>query len=145
MFRLTVLGLAVGAAAYAAGYRWDAGSRRPVRTAGEAAAAAAGGLAETFDRERLRDARAEVGEAIAGGADLAQAKLAEARLTAKITSKMALDDTIEASRLDVDTHGTAVTVSGSVDTDAQRQRALQLARETEGVTSVVDRIAVNGR
>jgi osmotically-inducible protein OsmY len=57
---------------------------------------------------------------------------------------MALDDSIEVRRLNVDTNGTVVTVRGSVDTRAQRERALQLARETDGVTSVVDRIDVAG-
>jgi len=42
----------------------------------------------------------------------------------------------------VDTNGSVVTVRGVVDTPAQRERALQLARDTDGVTSVVDRVAV---
>jgi osmotically-inducible protein OsmY len=36
-----------------------------------------------------------------------------------------------------------VTLRGSVASGRERQRALQLARETEGVTSVVDRLEVN--
>jgi osmotically-inducible protein OsmY len=91
--------------------------------------------------QRIRDTGAEIAQGVATSAELA---LAEARLTAKITSKMALDDSIEVRRLNVDTNGTVVTVRGSVDTRAQRERALQLARETDGVTSVVDRIDVAG-
>ena len=53
---------------------------------------------------------------------------------------MALDDTIEASRVNVDTDGTVVTLRGTVVTSTQHQRVLQLARETAGVTSVVDRV-----
>ena len=70
--------------------------------------------------------------------------LAETRLTAKIKSKMALDDTIDSSGIDVDTTGTVVTVRGSVATKAQRERVLQLARETAGVTSVLDQVKVKG-
>jgi osmotically-inducible protein OsmY len=55
---------------------------------------------------------------------------------------MALDDTVKALDIDVDTNGTTVTVSGVVGSEAQRQKALQLARETEGVTQVVDQLRV---
>ena len=65
-------------------------------------------------------------------------------LTAKIKAKMALDDAVKALDLNVDTSGTVVTVSGRVRTDAERQRALRLARETDGVTKVVDGIRVIG-
>jgi osmotically-inducible protein OsmY len=76
--------------------------------------------------------------------DRAGKALAEARLTTKIKSKIALDDTIESSGIDVDTIGTVVTVTGSVATKAQHQRVVQLARETAGVTSVVDHVQVKG-
>jgi osmotically-inducible protein OsmY len=42
----------------------------------------------------------------------------------------------------VDTVGATVTLSGVVATEAQRQRALQLARETDGVKQVVDQLQV---
>lgn len=59
-----------------------------------------------------------------------------------IKAKMALDDAIEAARIDVDTAGGVVTLTGSVRSQAERERALRLARETDGVTSVVDRLTV---
>ena len=55
---------------------------------------------------------------------------------------MTLDDTIDASDVDVDTSGTVVTLKGSVATRKELQRVLQLARETAGVTSVVDQLSV---
>ena len=55
---------------------------------------------------------------------------------------MALDDSVKALNVDVDTSGTTVTVSGTVESDTQRQRVLTLARETEGVTNVVDHLRV---
>jgi osmotically-inducible protein OsmY len=55
---------------------------------------------------------------------------------------MALDDSVKALDIDVDTVGATVTLSGVVATDAQRQRALQLARETDGVKQVVDQLKV---
>ena len=64
-------------------------------------------------------------------------------ITAKIKAKMALDDTVKALDIDVDTVGTTVTVSGVVKSESQRQRALALARETEGVKQVVDQLRLN--
>ena len=92
-----------------------------------------------------RKAGAEIAGRVAKGANLAEKALQEAKLTGKIKSKMALDDTIDASRINVDTSGTVVTLSGFATTGAHRQRALQLARETDGVTKVVDKIEIKGR
>jgi osmotically-inducible protein OsmY len=143
--RMVVLGLVLAGGAYALGYRWDGATLRGERAASAAAGAAAGALAGAVDRESIREAGAEIGTRIARGADRAESALAEARLTAKIKSKMALDDTLGDSRLEVDTVGSVVTVRGTAGTVAQHQRALQLARETAGVTSVVDRIEVDDR
>ena len=55
---------------------------------------------------------------------------------------MALDDTIDAIKIDVDTTNGVVTLNGSVDSPELRDRAVQLARETEGVVSVVDRLVI---
>jgi osmotically-inducible protein OsmY len=55
---------------------------------------------------------------------------------------MALDDSIKALAIDVDTVGTVVTLSGSVRSQAERARAVQLARETAGVTAVNDRLVI---
>nr|MBA2602045.1 BON domain-containing protein [Acidobacteriota bacterium] len=46
--------------------------------------------------------------------------------------------------ISVNTDGSTVTLSGVVGSPAQRERALSLARETEGVTQVVDRLRVKG-
>ena len=47
---------------------------------------------------------------------------------------MALDDSVKARAINVTTHGTTVTLSGTVDSNAERDRAMALARETDGVT-----------
>jgi len=92
--------------------------------------------------ERARQVGAEVGERTAAAANEARRALADGQITAKIKAKMALDDTVKALAVNVDTSGPIVTVSGTVDTAAQRDRVLQLARETQGVTQVVDRLRV---
>ena len=134
---ILILVVIVAAAAFFVGYRWAAPApasiERPTGTSGPATG---------IDESRARKAGAEVGEKVAIGVNEAQRALTNAGLTAKIKSKMTLDDTIEARNIDVDTSGSVVTLSGLVRSPAERARALQLARETEGVTSVVDRLEV---
>jgi hyperosmotically inducible protein len=92
--------------------------------------------------DRAREAGAEIGAKVAEGAVQAERLAKDAGVTAKIRSKMALDDTLDSSGINVDTTGDTVTLKGSVPSETDRQRAVQLARETEGVTSVVDQLSV---
>ena len=75
-------------------------------------------------------------------ADKAGDKLQESALTAKIKAKMALDDHVKARAINVDASGSVVTLAGVVASADERQRALRLAGETEGVMRVVDRLQV---
>jgi len=103
---------------------------------------AVGTTGKAVDVGTAREAGAEIAGRVASGANAAQRLAASAALTAKIKSKMALDDTIAASRIDVDTAEGVVRLNGTVDSEAQRTRALQLARETDGVVSVVDELKI---
>lgn len=85
---------------------------------------------------------ARIGESVAEGANRAERFARDAGLTAKITSKMTLDDLVKARTINVDTVDGAVTLRGSVESAAERDRAARLARETEGVTSVTDLLTV---
>lgn len=137
LFRLVlVVVVLVGLAAFFLGYRWADGERMFDRAVGTA------GQATGVDATRAREAGAEIGEKVAVGAGEAQRAMANAGLTGKIKAKMALDDRIDAMAIDIDTEGSIVTLSGTVRSEAERQRALQLARETDGVTQVVDRLRV---
>jgi osmotically-inducible protein OsmY len=84
---------------------------------------------------------AEVGEKTAEAANFAAAVLSDGALTAKIKSKMALDDSVRAREIDVSTDGHVVTVTGIVRSHAEHDRVVQLARETAGVTRVNDHLA----
>ena len=139
LFRVAALVLVVSGAAYFWANGWEGAAVLRERAEG------AGALGGLIEREPVRDAGAQIAQTISVGANKAEAALTDARLTAKIKSKMALDDTVPASRLDVDTSGRVVTVRGIVETPAQRERALQLARETDGVRSLKDRIEVASR
>ena len=103
---------------------------------------AAVGTSGTVDVNAARERGAEVGEKVAVAAAKVRDSAQEAALTSKIKAKMVLDDTIKARSIDVTTDGTTVTVSGVVRSTAERDRALQLARETTGVTEVRDRLKI---
>jgi osmotically-inducible protein OsmY len=103
------------------------------------------GTSGTVDVNAARERGAEVGEKVAVAAAKMRDSAQEAALTSKIKAKMVLDDTIKARSIDVTTDGTTVTVSGVVRSVDEHDRALRLARETAGVTQVVDRLKVESR
>jgi osmotically-inducible protein OsmY len=98
--------------------------------------------APAIDTEKARETGANIGEAVAKGTIRAKQAVSDSTLTARIKSKMALDDTVDATAINVDTVGSTVTLSGTVRSEAERTKALLLARETTGVTSVTDRLVV---
>ena len=73
-------------------------------------------------------------------ANRAESALNDGALTAKIKSKMALDDLVQARSIDVTTDAGVVTLRGTVRSTAEHDRAVQLAKETSGVTRVVDHL-----
>ena len=75
-------------------------------------------------------------------ADKVGDRVSDGALTAKIKSKMALDDHVNARAINVDTSASVVTLRGNVASKYQRDRALRLARETVGVARVVDRLQI---
>jgi hyperosmotically inducible protein len=87
---------------------------------------------------RAREAGAEIGEKAAVATTRVQETVNEAALSTKIKAKMALDDLVKARDINVTTHDTTVTLSGVVESKTEHDRAISLAKETAGVTSVVD-------
>ena len=63
-------------------------------------------------------------------------------ITTKIKAKMAADTTVQGREIEVTTHHGVVTLTGNIDSEEAKQRALTLAKETKGVASVKDMIAV---
>jgi hyperosmotically inducible periplasmic protein len=133
---VVVLVVVVAAAAFLLGW-W--GSNRIDRTDQSGPTV---GTSGRVDAQKAKEVGAEVGAKTAEAANRAGAILNEGALTAKIKSKMALDDLVRARSIDVTTSGQVVTLTGTVSSEAERSRAVQLARETAGVTRVVDRLSV---
>jgi osmotically-inducible protein OsmY len=63
-------------------------------------------------------------------------------LTVKVKSKLAADSSVSANEIDVTTENKVVTLAGTVDSEAERERAVELARETEGVIDVRNQLLV---
>jgi hyperosmotically inducible protein len=64
-------------------------------------------------------------------------------VTTAVKTKLAADDTVKAYKIDVDTKDGVVTLAGTVDTADAKTRAVEVARSTNGVTSVVDQLTVS--
>ncbi len=95
-----------------------------------------------IDPATARARGAELGEQFATMANAAGDALSDGAITAKIKSKMALDDSLRSRDIQVSTTDAVVTLSGRVGSAAEHDRAMQLARETEGVKSVTDKLEV---
>jgi hypothetical protein len=67
----------------------------------------------------------------------------DAGITTAVKSKLAADDTVKAYQVEVETENKVVTLRGDVETAAQKEHAVTLARNTDGVTDVIDQLRVN--
>src|SRR5215211_8879389 len=120
---VVVLIIVVAAGAFFLGY-WGSGRFRPVKEP------PAIGTAGRVDTQKAKEVGAEVGAKTAAAANTVGAKTAEAAnkagallsdaaLTAKIKSKMALDDLVKARSIDVSTSSHVVTLKGNVGSVAE--------------------------
>jgi osmotically-inducible protein OsmY len=66
----------------------------------------------------------------------------DAALSASVKAKLAADEQVKASSVKVTTVDHVVTLSGSVPSAAVKDRALKIAKDTTGVSSVVDELTV---
>jgi osmotically-inducible protein OsmY len=80
----------------------------------------------------------KTGEAVAS----VPGKIDETWITTKIAGKINADDVLEDVDVDVKVKKNVVTITGDVPSPELRDRVLRIARETEGVARVVDRMTV---
>ena len=69
----------------------------------------------------------------------------DADTSAKVKANLTADETVKAARIDVGVQNKVVTLSGGVETSSVKQRAVEVARKTDGVTGVVDQLTINER
>lgn len=66
----------------------------------------------------------------------------DAGITTAVKNKLAADDTVKAYQVDVDTDNHVVTLKGDVNTSLEKDRAVEIARNTDGVRDVIDQLRV---
>ena len=93
-------------------------------------------------RGDVKDALKTTAEKASDAASDIKSAVAEGTLTTKIKAKMALDDLVKMRTISVETTGSVVTLTGRVSSKAERDRAVRLAQETDGITKVVDKLEI---
>jgi hyperosmotically inducible protein len=92
--------------------------------------------------DKAKEAGGKTGEAARETADKAEDVASDATLTTKVKTKFLADTGVSGLRIDVDSKNGVVTLTGTVPTAAEKRRAIELAKNTDGVKSVTDRLKV---
>lgn len=87
------------------------------------------------------DAR-EAADELRTAASQAGERLADGWLTTKVQAQFFADDDIKARYIGVTTRDGVVTLKGHVESEAVREQALQIARNTDGVRSIQDQMQI---
>lgn len=66
----------------------------------------------------------------------------DAEISTKVRTNLTTDETVKAAQIEIGVNKKIVTLSGLVDTPAVKNRAVELARKTDGVAEVVDQLKV---
>ena len=101
---------------------------------------------DQFDTEKIKDELSRTGKVIRektrkAGDAIADAT-ANARITAAIKTKLVGDSGLSAFKIDVDTSDGVVTLSGTVSSYEEIEKAMNFAWETDGVHKVVSTLHV---
>jgi hyperosmotically inducible protein len=110
--------------------------------------AATGGLLDRAEQEardagdRLREGARDLGDRAGDTANRAGAAVSDAAITSAVKAKLLADGTVRGLNIDVDTRAGVVVLNGNVSSRAEAERAVMLARNTDGVDHVVDNLKV---
>jgi len=77
-----------------------------------------------------------------GAADRTTGAVKDASITSAVKAKFLADTTVKGLNIDVDTRAGVVALNGTASSRAEADRAVMLARNTEGVSHVVDNLHV---
>ena len=92
-------------------------------------------------RETRQDAR-EAGQSTRDAARRTSNAISDSWITMKVHSQFVPEDALEDSDIDVETRAGVVTLTGTVPTAAGRSRAVAIAKATDGVKNVDDRLRI---
>ncbi|HVY06609.1 MAG TPA: BON domain-containing protein [Burkholderiales bacterium] len=123
----------IAAAALATALAAGCDRNKPAETAGQK-------LDHATERagQKMDQAAAEVKQKTEQAGD----KLDDAAITAKVKTALITEPGLKALKIDVDTANGVVTLTGSVDSSQNLERATQVAQAVQGVKSVENRLNV---
>lgn len=85
---------------------------------------------------------ASMSDDVEDGYEEGTSELTDAKIATVIKTRLLLDGDISGFDIDVDVEAGYVTLTGNVDTDAERQLALEIAKNASDVTEVEDNLRV---
>jgi hyperosmotically inducible protein len=92
--------------------------------------------------EKTKDGAEKVGEKTKEGLSKTGEAITDGWITTRVKSKFVGEDVLKGSDINVDTHDHVVTLKGTVLSAAARARAIEQAKEVEGVQRVVDQLTI---
>jgi osmotically-inducible protein OsmY len=92
--------------------------------------------------EKTKDGAVKVADKTVEGAAKVGNEISDAWILAKVKSGFVGEDVLKGSDINVDCDKHVVTLRGTVPTAAARARALQIARQTDGATRVIDQLTI---
>jgi osmotically-inducible protein OsmY len=75
---------------------------------------------------------------------LSQKKVEDGLITDRVRQRLVSDPEIKGYKVDVETKGGVVTLTGTVETERARAKAEKVTRKVSGVKSVVNKLRVEG-
>jgi len=96
-------------------------------------------------KEGTTEAAQETGQAVGHAAKKVGEKVEDGSITAAIKMKFANDELVSASNIDVDTTDGLVTLNGTVSSQEEADRAVQLAQTVDGVKNVRSNLIIENK
>jgi hyperosmotically inducible periplasmic protein len=113
---------------------------RQAKTRAVELARATDGVTNVIDNITVRETTAAVPPP-----DAERVVYLDSAVTTSVKTKLLADPSVRGLKIDVDTRDGVVTLTGQVATQAEKDQALKLARETDGVKSVTDMLTIARR
>jgi hyperosmotically inducible protein len=102
----------------------------------------ASAYAETTVTDSAKAAAASAGQSVDKSINKIGDFMDDSTITARVKAALIDDKNIRSTDISVKTENKAVTLSGTVESDAQKAQAISVAKGIEGVASVSDRLTV---
>lgn len=123
-----------------AGQQLDSAIAKTEQAAADAKAKTEGSIANAG--AAMKDATSTAEASGKGMVEKAGDMADDAVITARLSSNFAKDPDLSAIKINVDTKGGAVTLTGTAPTEAAKEKAATIAKEMKGVSSVDNKLVV---